>query len=88
MDLDKILRAHSKKLVDDLRVGKLRRAFGQHCNDGTELHFIVNSAIPLGPAAAAAKRIKEAIEAKYRDTIPIDVAIGLVLDLLEREEIM
>jgi hypothetical protein len=86
MDLDKIPRAHSKKLVDDLRAEKLRRAFAVHAYDGSECHAVISQTIPFGHAAAA-KRIKEANDARYANTIPTETAIELVLILVEKGEI-
>jgi hypothetical protein len=62
---------------------KLRRALAEHALDGTEIHHVIDRALPGLEQAAAAAAIKAEIKARYSHSIPIDIAIEKILTLLE-----
>lgn len=64
---------------------KLHRALATHCFDGSELHHVIDRALPGLEQAAVAAAIKAEIKARYSNSIPIDVVIERVLTLLETE---
>jgi hypothetical protein len=64
---------------------RLRRALAEHALDGTEIHHVIDRALPGLEHAVAAATIKAEIKARYSNSISIDIAIEMVLALLENE---
>ena len=67
------------------RSEKLRHAFAPFCFDGTEINDVIDHTLPGLENETAATRIKSAVEAKYRDTVALDIIIEIVAGLLEFE---
>ena len=72
-------------MPSDFFADRLRRALTAYCHDGTEIHDTIDHALPGLENETAATRIKSAVEAKYRDTVALDIIIEIVAGLLEFE---
>lgn len=73
-------------LLDQL-ADHLRRVLEAHCHDGTEVYRSIDRYLPGlengAPLTAAA--IKSEIKSQYANSIPIDLAIELVMTFFETE---
>jgi hypothetical protein len=87
MNFGAILQGYSERTCRMLRREKLRRAFTPYCLDGTEIHCVIDHALPGLENETAATRIKGAAEAKYQDTIRLDIVIEIVAGLLDEGEV-
>jgi hypothetical protein len=74
-------------MPSDFFADRLRRALTAYCHDGTEIHDTINHALPGLENETAATRIKRAVEAKYRDSIRLEIVIEIVSGLLDEGEI-
>jgi hypothetical protein len=52
-----------------------RKVLKPHCFDGTEVHRVVDQELRGLENEAAAKKIKRAIEAQYRNTVSLETAV-------------
>jgi len=66
---------------------KLRRLLAQYAYDGSEIHGAIDRASPGLELELAATKIKAAIEAKYKDSIPLDAVIEIVAETLNGGEL-
>ena len=87
MNLDAILQGYMRQTGSMLRREKLRRVFAPYCLDGTEIHFAIDHALPGLENETAATRIKGAAEAKYHDTVRLDIIIEIAAELLDEGEV-
>jgi hypothetical protein len=67
---------------------ELLRALARYAFDGTELHRAVDRELRGPENEIVAAALKHAIVAQYRDTIPLDAAIEIVIGLLDRGELV
>jgi hypothetical protein len=74
---------YGEAICKDLRGEKLRRALIPRTFDGTEIAGVIDRALPGLENATAVETIKTAIESKYSNSIPINIAVELILALLE-----
>lgn len=65
----------------------LLRALARHAFDGAELHRAVDRELGDHENAIAAANLKHAIVSQYRDTIPIDAAVEIVIALIDKGEL-
>jgi hypothetical protein len=72
---------------DQHRVEALRRALEPFCFDGTELFHVIDAELRGLESEIAASNIRHAIRAQYRDCIPRDAVLELVLKLAEDGEL-
>jgi hypothetical protein len=68
------------------REERLHRVLSRYAFDGTELHAVVDRELRDPENEIAAANLKHAIVSQYRDTIPLDAAIEIVVGLLDRGE--
>jgi hypothetical protein len=87
MNFDAILQGYSEQTCRMLRREKLRRVFAPYCLDGTEIHCAIDHALPGLENEKAATRIKSAAEAKYHDTVRLDIIIEIAAELLDEGEV-
>jgi hypothetical protein len=81
-NFETILRNFSGAVCRDQRAAKLLRILEAHYHDGTELHGVIDHALPGLENETAATRIKRA--AKRNITAPFDsIVIELVAGLLD-----
>jgi hypothetical protein len=66
---------------------RLLRALARHAFDGTELHAVIDRELRGLEHEIAAANLKNEIVALYHDSIPIDAAIEIVVQLLDRGEL-
>jgi hypothetical protein len=74
---------YSEKLCNLAREERLRRAFAAHCHDGTEIHHVVDHELVGLEHGVTAMTIKRAIEAKYKNSVPLDAVIEIICELVE-----
>jgi hypothetical protein len=86
MNLDRILEAHRRKVAESL-LAELRRALVQHAFDGCECHSIIRRELRGLELEAASSSIQYAVRARFRDCVPIDVAIEVVGKLFDDGEL-
>jgi hypothetical protein len=55
--------------------------------DGSECHAVVNTELKNPEHEIAASNIRHAILSQYRDTVPVDVVIEIVLKLADEGRI-
>jgi hypothetical protein len=77
--------AYGAAIYRDQRIAKLLRALEAHGYDGSEVHGVIDHALPGLENAAAAEVIKTAVKSKYANSIKIDIAIELFLAQFEAE---
>jgi hypothetical protein len=76
-----------QNIAVDVPEEELRHALQAYAFDGTELHHVVDRALPGLENERAATIIKHAIQAKYSNSITIDAAVERVMTLLEKREL-
>jgi hypothetical protein len=82
-----IFNAYAEQMADFVRADRLHHALVAHCNDGTEIHHVVDHQLRGLEQEASAAAIKRALKAHYADTIRITDAIEIICKLLEEGEL-
>jgi hypothetical protein len=72
---------------DQRRVEELRRALEPFCFDGSECDHVINAELRGLENEIAASAIRHSVLSQYRDTIPRDAVLELVLRLRENGEL-
>ena len=67
---------------------RLRDALAPHAFDGTEAHHAINGALPGIENELVAAALKNFVAIKYRDAVPLDAAVQVMLRLLETGELV
>jgi hypothetical protein len=75
-----------QELCRHARDERLLRVLARYTFDGTELHAVVDRELRDPENEIAAANLKHAIVSQYRDTVPLDAAIEIVVGLLDRGE--
>ena len=73
------------KAARGLHEEKLRRALTPYAFDGTEIHRVVDLELRGLELEIVASNIRHAIVSQYRQTVPLEVVIGIVATLAEEE---
>ena len=69
---------HAEQIARQARAERVLRALAQYTFDGTEVHWVVDRELPGLENAIVASSIRHAIQAQYRDTVPIDAVVEIV----------
>ena len=87
-DLARILQNFGTGISRDRRREKLLRALAPYAFDGTETHRIVDLELRGLENQIAASNIRHANVSQYRDCVPVDAAVEVIAELLERGELV
>ena len=87
-NVNSIFQNYNAALCRDLRAEKLRRALAPYAFDGTETHRIVDLELRGLENQIAASNIRHANVSQYRDCVPVDAAVEVIAELLERGELV
>jgi hypothetical protein len=77
---------YNRQICRHARDERLLRVLARYAFDGTELHAVVDRELRDPENETAAANLKHAIVSQYRDTIPLDAVIEIVVGLLDKGE--